>query len=64
MLVNLVDANNQSVDVPAEDVRPAPNMDFVQVTFRLPNGLAVGACKVTIKAHAKTSNTGTFRIKT
>jgi hypothetical protein len=34
-VVNLVDANNQSFDVPAEDVRPVPNFGFssqVQVT--------------------------------
>lgn len=60
--VNLVDANNQSFDLPAEDVRTAPNSSFTQVVFRLPDGLAAGSCKVTIKAHSQTSNIGNIRI--
>ena len=60
--VSLVDANNQTHDVPAEDVRPATHPDFMQVVFRLPNGLAPGVCHVTIKSHGRTSNTGTIRI--
>jgi hypothetical protein len=62
VVVNLVDANNQSFDVPAEDVRSVPNFAFTQVRFRLPNALAGGACMVTIKAHGQISNTGTMRI--
>jgi hypothetical protein len=62
VVVNLVDANNQSFDVPAEDVRPVPNFAFTQVKFRLPNNLAAGVCMVTIKAHGQISNTGTMRI--
>jgi len=63
VVVSLLDANRQSYDVPAEDVRPASNADFVQVMFRLPNNLAAGTCTVTIKAHGQTSNTGSMRIK-
>jgi DNA-binding beta-propeller fold protein YncE len=63
VVVNLVDANNQNHDVPAEDVRQTPNTDFTQVIFRLPNNLAPGVCTVKVKAHAQTSNAGTFRIR-
>lgn len=63
VVVNLVDAGSQNHDIPAEDVRAVPNTDFIQVTFRLPNNLAVGTCSVKIKAQTRTSNTGTMRIK-
>jgi len=62
VIVNLVDANNQSFDVPAEDVRAVPNVGLTQVLFRLPDNLAPGVCKVAIKAHAQTSNIGNIRI--
>jgi len=62
VIVNLVDANNQSFDVPATDVRAVPNVDLTQVLFRLPDALAPGTCKVTIKAHGQSSNIGTIRI--
>ncbi|HJT65650.1 MAG TPA: Calx-beta domain-containing protein [Pyrinomonadaceae bacterium] len=63
VIVNLVDANNQSFDVPAADVRVLPpNTDLAQVLFTLPDALASGTCKVTIKAHGQVSNMGTIRI--
>lgn len=62
VIVNLVDANNQIFDVPAADVRAVANTDLTQVLFRLPDGLAAGTCKVTIKAHGQSSNMGTIRI--
>jgi hypothetical protein len=62
VVINLVDANNQTFDVPAEDVRLVPNFGFAQVKFRLPNNLVGGVCMVTIKAHGQISNTGTIRI--
>jgi hypothetical protein len=62
VIVNLVDGNNQSFDVPSADVRAVPNVDLTQVVFRLPDALAPGTCKVTIKAHGQTSNMGTIRI--
>jgi hypothetical protein len=62
VVVNLVDANNQIFDVPATDVRTVPNVDLTQVLFTLPDGLATGTCKVTIKAHGQSSNMGTIRI--
>jgi hypothetical protein len=63
VLVNLLDANNQVYDVPAESVGPVSNNDFVQVVFALPSNLAVGTCTVKIKAHGQTSNAGTMRIR-
>jgi len=62
VIVNLVDGNNQSFDVPAADVRAMPNTDLAQVVFTLPEALASGTCKVTIKIHGQTSNMGTIRI--
>jgi Calx-beta domain len=60
--VNLVDGNNQSFDVPAEDVRAVAGVGFTQVVFRLPDNLAPGVCKVAIKANGQTSNSGNIRI--
>jgi dipeptidyl aminopeptidase/acylaminoacyl peptidase len=60
--IRLFDANGQTHDLVAEDVR-VTNSGFTQITFRLPNGLALGACRVTLKAHGQTSNTGVIRIK-
>jgi len=62
VVVNLIDANGQSYDVAAEDVRVVPDTNFTQVRFRLPDDLAAGSCMLTRKAHGQTSNTGTFRI--
>ena len=62
VIVNLVDANNQNFDVPAADVRAVPNVDLTQILFTLPDALAPGTCKVTIKAHGQSSNMGTMRI--
>jgi hypothetical protein len=62
VIVNLVDGNNQSFDVPAADVRAVANVDLTQVLFRLPDALAPGTCKVTIEAHGQASNMGTLRI--
>jgi hypothetical protein len=63
IVVNLIDSNNQSYDVPAEDVRLVPNFDFTQVIFRLPDNLSAGTCTIKIKAHGQVSNTGTIRIR-
>jgi len=60
--VTLVDANNQTFTVAAEDVRAVPDTTFSQVVFRLPDNLASGVCLVTIKLHGATSNTGSIRI--
>lgn len=63
VIVSLVDSNNQSQEIPAEDVRKVPNLTFSQVTFRLPNNLAAGACTVKVRAHGQISNAGTIRIR-
>jgi hypothetical protein len=61
--LNLVDANNQSFDVPAQDVRIVPSTDFVQVIFRLPDNLAVGTCTVKVKTDTQITSAGTMRIR-
>ena len=63
VVVNLIDSSNQSYDVPAEDVRQVSDFPFVQVTFRLPDNLAVGTCTVKVRAHGQVSNAGTIRIR-
>lgn len=63
VVVNLIDSNNQSYDIAAEDVRPVPNAAVTQVIFRLPDNLATGLCTVTVKAHSQTSNPGKMTIK-
>jgi uncharacterized repeat protein (TIGR01451 family) len=62
VVVDLVDANNQSFDVPADDVRPVRDTDFAQITFRLPDTITTGQCTVKIKLHSLTSGTAAFRV--
>ncbi len=63
VVVNLVDSNNQSHDIAAENVWPGANSDFSQVTFRLPDALPPGTCTITVKLHDQFSNVGTIRIR-
>jgi outer membrane protein assembly factor BamB len=63
VIVNLIDSNNHSYEISAEDVRPVPNVALKQVIFRLPNNLAIGQCTVRVKAHGQTSNPGKMTIK-
>ena len=63
VVVNLTDETDHSVEVPAEVVTPVPNTDFVQVIFRLPDGLAAGTCTVRVKAHGQVTNAGTMRLR-
>jgi hypothetical protein len=62
VVVHLIDSNNQSYDVPAEDVRTEPITGFAQVTFRLPDTLFPGDCTVQVKAHGQVSNFAIIRI--
>ncbi len=62
VIVRMTASNLQIFDVPAEDVRPIPNTDLTQVVVRLPNNLVPGNCMVVIRAHTRTSNSGTIRI--
>jgi len=61
VIVNLTGSNNQSYDIPAEDVRSIPN--FTQVVFRLPNNLATGICAVRVSAHGQISNPSRMTIR-
>ena len=63
VVVNLIDSNNVTFNIPAEDVRIVPGLGFAQVTFRLPNTLAVGSCAVSVSYHGQQINGGTIRIK-
>ena len=63
VVINLVDANNQSYNIPAEDVRLVGTLGFSQVIFRLPNDLPVGTCTIRVSAHSQQSNPGTIRIR-
>ena len=60
--VNLVDSSNNSFDIIPADVHEFTDLPFSQVTFRLPNGLAAGTCKVKVSSQGQVSNTATFRI--
>ena len=62
VVVNLIDSNNQSHNVTAEDVRSVPNFSFAQIIFRLPDNLASGRCTVRVMAHGQVSNARTVRI--
>lgn len=64
VVVNLLDSNNQSHDITAQDVRAVPNQDFTQITFRLPSNLPAGTCRVRVLAQGLFSNMATFRIQT
>ena len=61
--VNLIDSNNTAYNIAALDVESVPNQTFSQVTFRLPNTLAVGTCQIKVVVHSQTSNTAVIRIK-
>jgi len=63
VVINLIDANNQSYNIPAEDERLVPGFDFTQVVFRLPDNLASGRCTVTISFRSQLSNPGAIRIR-
>ena len=71
VVVRFRDANSQLTDVPADDVRLLPNVDFSQVAVRLPDELAPGTYSLTIVVSVRISdtivsnrisNTGTIRI--
>jgi hypothetical protein len=63
VVINLVDSNSQSYNIPAEDVRLVPDFAFTQVIFRLPDNLPAGTCTLKVNAHGQFSNTGTIRIR-
>jgi hypothetical protein len=63
VVVNLVDSNNVSHDVTAENIWSGVNADFSQISFRLPDALPPGACTISVKLHGQVSNVGIIRIK-
>ena len=63
VVVNLIDSNSKTYDIPAEDVRPVPDFPFVQIIFRLPDNLPVGSCTVRVTVHGQLSNLGVFKIR-
>ena len=62
LTVNLLDSNNTSFDLAPIDVHEFTDLQFSQVTFRLPNGLASGTVRVKVISQSVASNTATFRI--
>ena len=62
VMVQLRASNDEFFDVPAEDVRPVPNVDFAQLVIRLPDSLRADVYTVRISAHSQISNAGTIRI--
>ena len=63
VVVNLVDSANQSFDIAAENVWVAPNSDFSQISFRLPDTLAPGTCTIQIRVHGQVSNSAFIQIR-
>ncbi|HEX7334391.1 MAG TPA: SBBP repeat-containing protein [Pyrinomonadaceae bacterium] len=62
VIVRLIGSNNQVFNVSAEDVRAIPGTEFTQVVIKLPETLPPGTCTLTIRAHGRISNIGSFRI--
>jgi hypothetical protein len=62
VVVNVLDSNNNSFDIAPSDVHQFTDFPFQQVTFRLPNGLAPGTCRVRVFSQSLVSNTATFRM--
>jgi len=63
VIVNLVDSNNQSYDLSAEDVRPVSGTNLTQIVFRLPSNLPIGVCSARVRALGNTTNAGVIRIR-
>jgi hypothetical protein len=62
VVINLVGSNNQSYDIPAEDVRPLADSPYTQIIFRLPDSLTTGTSTLVVKGHGLTSNVGSMKI--
>jgi hypothetical protein len=63
VIVNVTDSNNQTYNIPAEDVEPVAGFSFSQVVFRLPDNLPPGTCVIKVMAHNQITNQGTIRIR-
>ena len=62
VVVHLFDGNSVAIDLPAEDVRLVPGVDFAQVIVRLPDGLTAGGYLVVVRAHSRSTSFGSIRI--
>ena len=62
VIVNLIDGSGKSFEVVPTDIHQFTEFPFSQVTFRLPNGLSSGTCRVRLFSKSLVSNTATFRI--
>jgi hypothetical protein len=62
VIINLIDSNNQSFEIVPIDVHDFTDLPFSQITFRLPNGLSSGTCRVRVFSRSLVSNTATFRM--
>jgi len=62
VVINLIGSNNQSYDIPAEDVQPLTNSPYTQIIFRLPDSLTTGTSTLVVKAHGLSSNIGSMKI--
>jgi hypothetical protein len=62
VIVRLISSTSQVIEVFAEDFRPVPNTDLMQVVFRVPNNIAAGQCSVIVRSHGRFTSMGTIRI--
>ena len=62
LTVNLTDNANQTFNIIPENVSPVAGFGLAQLTFRLPDTLAPGLCRVTVVGNTESTNTATFRV--
>jgi hypothetical protein len=60
--VNLIDSSNKLYEITPVAINQFTEVPFHQVTFRLPNGLSSGTCRVRVFSQSLVSNTATFRM--
>lgn len=62
LTINLIDGGNQTFNVAAQDYHQNTTNPLTQITFRLPDTLATGTCKIKVVTQSQASNTATFRV--
>lgn len=60
--ISLIGGNNQMYEITPVAVNQFTEVPFHQVTFRLPDGLSPGTCRVRVFSRSLVSNTATFRM--
>lgn len=60
--INLIDGSNKSFEIVPIAIHEFTEFPFSQITFRLPNGLSSGTCRLRVFSNSLVSNTATFRI--